>query len=286
MKKKIIVTVSVLLALLVLASAFYDTRVNVLVMGVEGTRTDTMLFVSVSTKTNRVDVISIPRDTYYPTEGKNKLGQKKLNAVYGFKEIGGPEGVASAVSNILGVRIDHTVVVDYDAVKNVVDALGGVEVDVPFDMKYDDPYATPPLHIDFKAGVQTITGDNAIGYLRFRKSNDGKIREGDVQRIVRQQDFIIAAAKKAMSFKLPFVVTTAVNSVETDLSIPNSLFLALNAIGVNSDTIHTYTLPVKTIGTGSDGLSYFYHDPSETTILMQTIYADGLYGDEAETVSE
>lgn len=277
MKKKFLIFLALLMVILTASSLFYNARINVLVMGLEGSRTDTMLFVSINTLNNRVDVISIPRDTYYPTPGKDLLGQKKLNAVYGFKEIGGASGVAQAVSNILGVDIDYTVTVDYDAVGAVVDSLGGVEVDVPFDMVYDDPYASPPLHINFKSGLQTISGQDAIGYLRFRKSNDGSIREGDVQRIVRQQDFVLAALDKAMGPRLPLVLSKAYDSVETDMSFTTMIFTAINSLGVNSDTIYTYTLPSKGIGTGQDGLSYFYYDPDETLILMQTIYNNGIY---------
>ncbi|MDK2867891.1 MAG: polyisoprenyl-teichoic acid--peptidoglycan teichoic acid transferase [Clostridiales bacterium] len=275
MKRKIMLIAIVLIAIIAAIAAFYSNRINILVMGIEGTRTDTMLLVSMSTHSNTVDVISIPRDTYYPTEGKTKLGQKKLNAVYGFKDIGGAEGVANAVSNILGIEIDHTVTVNYDAVKSIVDLLGGVEIEVPFDMKYDDPYATPPLHIDFKAGPQVITGDKAIGYLRFRKSNDGKIREGDVQRIERQQAFLVAAAKKAIGPKLPFVVSGAIKEVDTDLTFGNGMLYSIGMLGIDDTKIHMHTLPAKSIGTGSDGLSYYYYDADATHQMMIDIY-DGV----------
>jgi LCP family protein required for cell wall assembly len=278
MKQKLIIAAIAVVVIIAMIAVFYNDRVNVLVMGIEGTRTDTMLLVSMSTSRNTVDVISIPRDTYFPTEGKTKLGQKKLNAVYGFKDIGGAEGVANAVSKILGVEIDHTVTVNYDAVANIVNLLGGVEVDVPFDMRYDDPYATPPLHIDFKAGTQIITGDNAIGYLRFRKSNDGKIREGDVQRIERQQAFIIAAAKKAIGPKLPYLVSAAIKEVDTDLTVGDGLLYTFSMLGIGESNVHMHTLPAKSIGTGSDGLSYFYYDADATHQMMLDIY-NGVYAE-------
>ncbi|MBS7526631.1 LCP family protein [Fusibacter paucivorans] len=272
MKRKIILAILILIAIITAIAVFYNDRINILVLGIEGTRTDTMLLVSMSTRDNAVDVIAIPRDTYYPTDGKTKLGQKKLNAVYGFKDVGGVDGVSHAISNILGIEINHTVTVNYDAVKSIVDLLGGVEIDVPFDMQYDDLYATPPLHIDFKAGPQVITGDNAIGYLRFRKSNDGKIREGDIQRIGRQQAFIAAAAKKAIGPKLPYIVSGAIKEVETDLSIPDGMLYTIGMLGINDAKIHMHTLPAKSIGTGSDGLSYYYYDADATRQMMLDIY--------------
>ncbi|MDN5351901.1 MAG: polyisoprenyl-teichoic acid--peptidoglycan teichoic acid transferase [Clostridiales bacterium] len=249
-------------------SHFYDHQVNFLVMGIEGTRTDTLIFVSVDTKDNTVKALSIPRDTYYPTEGKNGAGQKKINAVYGFKEIGGPEGVVNTVENLLGVSIDHYVAVDYDAVAAIVDLVGGVEVDVPYRMKYDDPYATPPLHIDFEPGVQVITGEHAIEYLRFRKSNDGTIREGDVQRIGRQQAFILSASKSLVTPKLPYIVYRALSYVDTDVSASEAVLIGLGMLNFDQENMVMTTLPMDSIGTGSDGLSYFFYDEAGTEALM------------------
>src|SRR5660397_110632 len=99
LSKKISYVLISILILIVLFNVIYNERVNVLVMGVESTRTDTIMFLSIDTGSNKVDAVSIPRDTYYPIEGKNGLGQKKINAVYGFTDKGGPEGLVRAVSN-------------------------------------------------------------------------------------------------------------------------------------------------------------------------------------------
>ncbi len=132
------------------------------------------------------------------------LGQKKLNAVYGFKDGGGNEGVRQAVEEILGIDIPYVIAVDYDAVKAVVDLVDGVEVDVPFAMNYDDPYADPPLHIHLDAGVQTLTGDDAIGFIRFRKSNDGRISDGDVGRIERPEEVSDCCSRKNIDMASAF----------------------------------------------------------------------------------
>jgi len=263
-----------LLIAIVLAgfSVFYQKKVNILVFGVEGTRTDSMILVSIDTKSNTINAMSIPRDTYFPTEGHNKLGQKKLNARYGFKDVGGADGLRQAIQDLTGVKVDHYVKLDYDAVAAIVDMLGGVEVDVPFKMKYDDPYATPPLHIDFEPGLQVISGDKAMGYLRFRKSNDGKVREGDVQRIERQQAFLSSAADKALSVKLPFIAVESLKYVETDMTSSQIFSYASAMIGTDMEKVTFYTLPMKSIGTGKDGLSYFYHDQDETNKLMQEAF--------------
>lgn len=289
MKKGIKIFIVIILLMSVTAigfGTFYQDRINVLVFGVEGTRTDTMILFSVDTKTNNISAISIPRDTYFPTEGHNKLGQKKLNARYGFKDVGGAEGLTNAIEQLMGIEIDHYIKVDYDAVAAIVSLLGGVEVDVPIRMKYDDPYANPPLHIDFQPGLQKISGEQAMGYLRFRKSNDGKIREGDIQRIVRQQAFLKSAAKEALTVKLPFVASKALEYVESDLSSKDILLYTTSLLGVSKDDVHFYTLPMKSTGTGKDGLSYFYHDSNGTFELMKGIYDGSLAKQEAAEKAE
>lgn len=253
---------------------FTKERVNVVVMGVEGTRTDTMIFMSIDTSTNKVDAISIPRDTYYPTEGRTGSGQAKLNAVYGFKEIGGAEGVRRSISNILGVEIDYYVTVNYDAVKEIVDLIGGVEVDVPFRMKYDDPYSIPPLHIDFQPGLQKIDGDQAMAYLRFRKNNDGSKSGGDIKRMERQQEFIKSAAKSAMQIKLPYIAFRALSYVETDMPLSKALMLSTAMIGTDMESVNLQTIPSAGTGTGKDGLSYFYYDEAATKALIQQIIGE------------
>lgn len=284
-KKTLIILSAIFISIttiFVALGAFYQNQINILVFGVEGTRADTMILVSMNTATNHISAVSIPRDTYFPTEGYTKSGQKKLNARYGFKNIGGPEGLKSAVEELMGIKIDHYVKLDYGAVEAIVNLIGGVEVDVPFRMKYDDPYSTPPLHIDFQPGLQVIMGNQAMEYLRFRKSNDGKISEGDVQRIVRQQDFMKSASKKALSYRLPWVASTALKYVETDISKAEVILYSSAMLGANMDKVSFYTLPMKSIGRGKDGLSYFFYDNNATYQLMKGIYDGSIAKEEAE----
>lgn len=273
--KKFIKTILPLIIVLSLAvagfSMFYSETVNFLIIGIEGTRTDTIIYVSVNTKNNTVDAISIPRDTYFPTEGHSKAGQKKINAVYGFKDVGGAEGVKNAVSKLLGTNIDYYVKVDYDGVRKIVDMIGGVEVDIPYEMKYDDPYADPPLHIYFEPGVQTINGDQAMEYLRFRKSKSGKYSGGDVQRVERQQQFLKNAASKSLSPKLPILVSSGLKYIETDAPKWELSKISTAMLGTQNDNIRFHILPEDRVGKGSDGLSYFFHSEEKTSQLMTLI---------------
>lgn len=248
--------------------------VNILLYGLEGKRTDTMMVLSLHPKTNNVYVVNFPRDTYFETKGRNGLGQSKLNATFGFREGGGEKGLRKAIESISGITIDYFVEVDYDAVKNVIDLIGGVPVDVPYDMQYDDHRASPPLHIDFKAGPQVIDGDQAIGYLRFRKSNDGTIREGDIQRIARQQDFLKAAVEKSLNWKMPLIAARAVQSVNTDLNVFSISKLAIAMVGARGESVTFQVLPAAKTGRAKDGLSYYFYDPQKTIQLFKEIQAD------------
>ena len=126
--------------------AFKDkNRVNILLLGVNGNLTDTIMLASFDTDAKHVDLISIPRDTYYHREGYNSEGENKINAAYRKN----PVNTAKAVSEILlGMPINYYAVIDYDGVETIVDSMGGVPMDIEFNMKYSDPYDDPPLVIN------------------------------------------------------------------------------------------------------------------------------------------
>ncbi len=244
-------------------------RVNVLAFGIDGGRADTIMFVSYSPSDQLVDIVSIPRDTYNPVVGHDLLGQKKINAVYGFANGGGSQALADEVSKLLNVPIDYYVKLNYTGVANIVNTLGGVTVNVHKHLKYDDEYCKPPLHIDIPAGNQLLDGANAVKYLRWRKNN-GEEGTGDIGRIQRQQDFVLRAARKAISFKLPVVIKTAFNYIRTDMDLDTMLYYATTASDFNFDNIKVHRLPgeVKTMS----HLSYFLHDPAKTEDLMKSLY--------------
>jgi LCP family protein required for cell wall assembly len=249
-----------------------SSRINVIAFGLNEYLADTMMVISFDPEIPQLDILSIPRDTYYHIEGHNNPGQKKMNAIYGMKDIGGVNGMKQYVSDFLGVPIDYYVRVDFKAVEAIVDTLGGYEVTVPFNMVYDDIYDTPPLHIDIKAGRQTLNGAESVKYLRFRQNNDGSIREGDIQRIPRQQHFVDYMMNKALSFKLPSVINTIISSryVKTDLTLENALAYSLKAAVLKPENINFYTVPGTT--DMIKGVSYWIHDPYELEKMLFSIY--------------
>ncbi len=244
-----------------------SSRVNVLLLGLEGYRTDTIMLASFDPDSGKLDIVSIPRDTYYYRKGFDDADQKKINAAYSH---GGAEQVMAIVSDILDVPVHEYVKVTYSGIERIVDSIGGVEVNIPIKMDYDDIYAEPELHIHFEIGVQTLTGENAIEYLRFRKNNDGTgYQNGDLGRIEAQQAFLKSAAKNILSFKLPVIANTMFKYVKTGMSLPDILYYAKSAVGMTRNDITTYRIPGRVTNMG---LSYFLHDPMATEELMTSIY--------------
>jgi LCP family protein required for cell wall assembly len=251
--------------------AFKDSkRVNILLMGVNDGMTDTIMLGSYDMETKHVDVISVPRDTYYPREGAKSPAQKKINSIYGAHKA---VGTATAVSDVLkGMPINYYVVVDYKVVRKVVDAMGGVPMKITFHMHYNDPYDKPPLKIDIPEGYQVLDGNTAVKFLRFRKGSGGYAGypEGDIGRIKAQQEFVKSAFRQALGFSLPKVVKTTVENVDSDLPLGMALKLAANAVGLSGEDIQTITIPGKS-GT-KDGLSYWFPDESGIEKMLSEIY--------------
>jgi len=247
-----------------------SNRINIIAFGLNNSLADTMMLISFDPDATKMDVISVPRDTYYPIEGYNNPDQKKMNAIYGMKNIGGATGMKTNISDFFGVPIDYYVKIDFDAVEAIVDVLGGYDVYVPFDMAYDDDWDSPPLHIHISKGSHHLNGSDTVKYLRWRKNNDGSHSEGDIQRVARQQDFVKAMLKQALSSKLPTVINTAMKYIKTDMTIETSLSYAVQAAGMSGDDIVFHTIA----GTDKmmNGLSYWIHDPSELESLMYSLY--------------
>lgn len=207
--------------------------------------TDTMLLLTYDTNAKTVTGLNLPRDTMMNVT----TASKRLNAVYVYnrgkdKATYTEKGMAAlkaAVQDLTGVMPDFYVMVEWEAIGELVDAVGGVEFEVPFDMDYDDPYQDPPLHIHQKAGLRTLSGDDAMQVIRWRKNNDGSGGEGgDIARLGIQQNFLKAVVKKclqpAIVLKFTSLVEIFKNNVETDLTVGNILAFAEQAIGMNPES--------------------------------------------------
>ena len=152
------------------------------------------------------------------------------------------------MGKLTGIVPDFYVVVQWEAVGELVDAIGGVEFDVPFDMDYDDP--AQDLHIHIKGGNQVLDGEDAMGLIRWRHNNDFSVQypTGDLGRVETQQAFLKAVAEEcldpAIILKAPSLAKIFMDNVTTDLSIGNLLAFAQLAADMDAETgVHFVTMP-------------------------------------------
>ncbi|MBU5438782.1 LCP family protein [Tissierella sp. MSJ-40] len=240
-----------------------------------GNRSDTMMLCKVNFKTGEINIISIPRDTKVRIRGRKN--DSKINAAY---SLGGAYLAVDTVRDLLNIDLNYYVTVDYKAVIEIVDAIGGVEIDVPRDMEYTDPTDDPPLNINIKKGLQVLDGDKAHGFLRWRKNNDRTVEypEGDIDRIKAQQMFMKELIKQTLRpkniLKLPALIETYFNNVETNIPIGVVLQGARLATKIDMDNITTEIIPgeAKYIGP----TSYYIYDKVEIESLVKTMFSDYL----------
>jgi len=224
-----------------------DRPYQILVMGVDrvltakpGTpeifdgRTDSMLLVRLDKNDRRINILSIPRDTQVKIPD---YGRVKINAanVYGGKDL----AISTVKSTLNGVTIDRYVRIDTSGLDEIIDAIGGVEINVPKAMKYTDN--TQKLFIDLKPGLQTLNGKQAEGFVRFR--NDA---ESDLGRIKRQQILLQAVKAKLTSpwllFKLPQLMPVIQKNIDTNLTNDEMLAIAGFGVSVNPKNINSASL--------------------------------------------
>jgi len=184
---------------------------------------DSIMIVRTDPSHHRLAYLSIPRDLYIsvPT-----LGSAKINAAY---QAGGPALAIRTVETFTGIAIDHVVIVNFDSFKQLIDAEGGVTIDVPkpiLSNRFDCPYPTQARCLawkgwSFRAGVQQMNGERALIYSRIRE-NQLDPGETDLTRSARQQQVAQAAAAKLLSFStivsLPFDGSALLRPLTTDLS--------------------------------------------------------------------
>ena len=208
----------------------YDPVVN----SFEGL-SDTMLLLRFNPQTKKLIVLSIPRDTRTNIDG---YGTTKINAANAY---GGPALSARAVSNLLGnIRIDRYVRINVQGVEKLIDALGGVTLYVPYEMKYKDD--TQHLYIDFKPGKQHLNGPQTQNLLRFRHD-----KLGDIGRVQRQQMVMRALAEQALNPKtlgrIPQILSVIRSHIDTNLTVEELMALVNFGVKNNRSNIQMLMIP-------------------------------------------
>ena len=236
---------------------------TILVSGVDDGNggSDTNILVAVDTVNGYVYGVSIPRDSKAIIDGR----ARKINYAY---NKGGTKLLADTVSEQLGIPVDYTVCVNLKGFTALVDAIGGVDFDVPINMDYDDPVQNLSIH--FKKGVQHLNGADALRVVRFRHNNDGTgYGSEDLGRMQTQQKFLKAVAKKMLSAsniltKIDDYAKIFNQYVDTDLTVGNLAWLGTEVLKMGVDKIDFSTLPNEWKS------PYIYLDPSETLTLVNT----------------
>lgn len=225
---------------------------NFLVVGIDRVAqlSDTIMVINYDTDTGKISVMQLPRDTYVCPAG---MKEGKLNGTYATLGI---SGMRKLIEENLCIRIDYHAVVYLEAFAAAVDAVGGVTVDVPFDMKYSDP--EQDLYIDLKAGVQTLDGDHALQFVRYRTD----YAMGDLGRIDAQKTFMTAFLKKVReSLNLSTaeaVIGKVLPMIDTDLNASDCLYFAAGVLGGRgAEGLTMMTAPGRAISPASIGGSYY-----------------------------
>lgn len=221
--------------------------------------TDVLMLLSFDTKNGAASIVQIPRDTYLDGGKINALWAKKRNAA---KKTGSSsvdedamDAVCSTLEETLCIRIDHWVLCNLAAFREAVDALGGVTVDVPCEMHYEDPAQNLSIHLS--AGTQLLDGAQAEGLVRFRSDY---IR-GDLGRVDAQKLFLtamLAKVKDISVLQLPALLKTAAAHLSTSLTPADLLFFAKGAQKLNMAKVTFLTLPGTDCREHGDSGAWYY----------------------------
>ncbi|HET8678765.1 MAG TPA: LCP family protein [bacterium] len=245
-------------------------RVNILIIGVDVTldnrrrvlnvaRADSLLLISFDPERRRIGALSIPRDTRAQIPG---FGQTKINASYAY---GGPRLTIKTVEKLLGVSIDHHVKLGADSFTHLIDAVGGIEIDVEKDMKYTDSWAG--FTVDLKKGRQHLNGKQATGYIRFRHD-----ALGDIGRVERQHKVFMTLVRQLRQPSTilagPRLLRVFAENTQTTLTPGELATLGLFALRTKEVPLRVETLP--------GGFAPEYWDPD--TSKLRVLIADMVYG--------
>ncbi|WP_312114515.1 LCP family protein [Brevibacillus reuszeri] len=219
-------------------------RVNILLMGVDRRgvknnglpRSDSMMLVSVDPLTKRYDLFSILRDTYVDIPGN---GSSRINSAI---VDGGPELAMKTVSQFTGLPVDRYVITDFEGFKALIDAVGGVELDVEKNMYYHDPTDKGVYDIHLKKGLQQLDGNKALQYVRFRHD-----ATSDYTRTERQRKLLAAIANQMKNgttlIQLPSILKEVTPYVQTNIGSMDMLKLSSLGLSLNTQSPGNYQLP-------------------------------------------
>ncbi|MBS7223828.1 MAG: LCP family protein [Clostridiaceae bacterium] len=249
---------------------------------IDETRTDNIMVVAFDTKKHTVNVMNIPRDTM---SNVNRSGAgRKINAAYGTKN--GIEQTKKQIKQVMGFTPDKYMVVNFNGIAEIVDAIGGVDYDIPFPMMYKDP--VQKLEINFPtAGPRHLNGEEVVEFLRWRKNGTGytkyvpaEYKNGDETRIKKQQEFLMYLAKEVLTIKnapnYKKIADAVFKNVKTDITAGEMIWLAGQAFQVDTTNgIKMFTMPgysAMSAAGNSTELSFFFINESKALKLINEYF--------------
>jgi LCP family protein required for cell wall assembly len=263
-----------------LTEVFGKEKLRILVMGVDdswtdsdevytsASRSDTNIAVNIDLATKNLGVVSIPRDVWVEIP---KVGHGKLNEAIAD---GGPERTEATLMQNFGMpAFDYYLILKIDATKNIVDAIGGIDVDVEKSMDYDDNWGH--LHIHLKKGYQHLNGEQTVGYIRFRHDEEGDFGRMRRQRQVMQ--VLVARLKDpSIAMRVPALLSIVQKNVRTNMPPDKMLSLAFALRDVTPQMVHTAEIPTD-IGF-TDGQSVLYFQPQAGEQIIHKYLVVGFTG--------
>lgn len=257
--------------------------IQVLLMGIStdngGKLTDTIIIATYDPLNQKASLLSIPRDTFIGKNAKVGTGSDKINSVY---QRGGAEKTLEEVNELTGLDIQYYMVIDNQALIELVDVIGGVEFEVPYvegGMVYDD--TSQDLHINLQPGLQMLDGDKAEQLLRFRKNNNNhtypkEYGGDDYGRMRTQREFMIETAKQTLKakniLKIKDIIDIVYEYVETNLSIATIKDYVPYAVNIDINSIQSVVLPGGSYGPPTYPLWFFIADEKETAQTIEELY--------------
>ncbi|MGB3692578.1 MAG: LCP family protein [Spirulinaceae cyanobacterium] len=239
---------------------------------------DTMLLLRFDPKEENLTLLSIPRDTraYIEDHGTTKINEANY--------YGGPALAAKSISELVGgVEIDRYIRVNVQGVEKLIDALGGVTVYVPKDMKYQDD--SQHLYINLKKGKQHLDGEEAMQFLRFRYDE-----YGDIGRVQRQQTLMRAIVEQSLNpgviVRVPKIIEVIKSHIDTNLSVEELVALTGFASQTDRSKVQMMMLPGEFNGTGREGVSYWIPHENEIRDLATQYFDRDRDRDEEENEKE
>jgi len=243
--------------------------INILFMGIDArdaksnSRSDTMILTSIDPNTQKTAMVSIPRDTRI----KNSSGHDdKINSI---NLLDGPEAACKEVGKLLDVKVDYYVITNFAGFGEIVDALGGVHINVESTMYHADPL-NPELAINLSKGYQYLNGKQALAYVRYRGG-----ATADIGRTENQQKFIKALAAEMLKsktiLKLPELIPQINKNVRTNLPLKDMIYLANMAQKFDMTNINAQTLPGYFLHDNITGASYWEADQKVAKVLVASL---------------